>query len=252
MTFTVQVEKRVARILLNAPPLNILTAALQSSLADEVRALNQRTDFNLLVIQSTLGVFSAGADVREHAGRDKVAAMLKAAHGLIPALLDCPVPTLAAINGTCLGGAFELALACDMIQAREDASMGLPEISLACYPPAALVLGSWKLPPLLLAELMTRGENVSAAQLAARGAGIALASAAGLGGQVEAACSRYGALSRDALVLTTRLLRPGAGARFAAQVGPAENAYLEQLLNSPDAAEGVAAFIEKRAPRYRS
>lgn len=250
MSFSLSVEHRVARITLSAPPLNILTASLQQDLAEQVRALNQRQDFNVLVIRSALTVFSAGADVREHAGRDNVSKMLKAAHGLIAALLDCPVPTLAAINGTCLGGAFELALACDTVVARDDAQLGLPEISLACFPPAALVLGSWKLPPMLLAELLTRGQPLSAATLASRGAGFATAAGAEYERALDAASARYAGLSHDALTLTTRLLRPGASARFTAQVSAAENAYLEQLLTSPDATEGVAAFLEKRAPRY--
>ncbi|CAG0933825.1 cyclohexa-1,5-dienecarbonyl-CoA hydratase [Planctomycetaceae bacterium] len=250
MGYTVDVQSRVARVTLDAPPLNVLTTALQTSLGAEIARLNERTDFNVLVIGSSLSAFSAGADVREHAGRENVAAMLKAAHGLIAALLDCPVPTLAAVNGTCLGGAFELALACDGIIARQNAKLGFPEISLAGFPPAGLVLGAWKLPPLLESELVTRGESLTAHELAARGAGIAAVPDGEFDARISATCARYASLSRAALVETTRLLRPGAAARFVAQVGPVETAYLERILPSPDAAEGVKAFLEKRPPKW--
>jgi enoyl-CoA hydratase/carnithine racemase len=220
-------------------------------LALEITALNKRDDFNVLVISSALEVFSAGADVGEHRGRDNVAAMLKAAHKLIGALLECPVPTLAAVNGTCLGGALELALACDTIIASEGAKLGLPEISLACIPPAAMVLGAWKLPSLLQAELVTRGELMTARELGQRGAGFAVASHAEFAAAVEDACKRHASLSRGALTEAVRLLRPGDGARFLALVQPVERAYLEGILRLPDSEEGVRAFLEKRPPEFR-
>ncbi len=250
MGYTIEVQGRVARITLDAPPLNVLSTALQTSLAAEVARLVKRTDFNVLVIGSALNVFSAGADVREHAGRDKVAAMLKAAHALIAALLDCPVPTLAAVNGTCLGGAFELSLACDCIIARQCAKLGFPEISLAGFPPAGLVLGAWKLPQLLQSELVTRGESMTAQELSQRGSGIAAVPDAEFDARVSAATARYASLPRASLVETTRLLRLGAAARFMAQIGPIESAYLERILPTPDAAEGVRAFMEKRPPKW--
>jgi cyclohexa-1,5-dienecarbonyl-CoA hydratase len=250
LDYEISIKARVARVTLDAPPLNVLKTALQASLAAEIARLNQRNDFNVLLIGSGLSVFSAGADVREHAGRENVAAMLKAAHALIAALLECPVPTLAAVNGTCLGGAFELALACDSIIARQSAKLGFPEISLAGFPPAGLVLGAWKMPALLQSELFTRGESLTAHELAQRGAGLAAVPDAEFDARVNAACARYASLSRHALVESMRLLRSGAAARFVAQIGLVESAYLQRILPSPDAAEGVKAFLEKRPPKW--
>lgn len=247
MSYRISVHGRVARVTLNAAPLNILTAALQDSLSREIAALNKRDDFNLLVVQSALAHFSAGADVSEHLGREKVSAMLKAAHGLIENLLACPVPTLAAVRGHCLGGALELALACDMLLAAEDAQLGLPEIRLACLPPAALVLAPMKWPAALCAELLTSGATLTGAELAAR-AGIVAVPVSNWTDRVEALCARYASLSRAALCEATRLLRPGAAERFRAQVGAMESVYLERVLAMDDAAEGVRAFQEKRAP----
>ncbi len=246
MSYRISVQGRIARVTLDSAPLNILTAVLQDSLSREVAALNKRDDFNLLVVESALAHFSAGADVSEHIGREKVGAMLKAAHGLIENLLACPVPTLAAVRGHCLGGALELALACDMLLTAEDARLGLPEIRLACLPPAAMVLAPMKWPASLCAELITSGAALTGAELAAR-AGIVAVPALMWTVRVNELCARYASLSRAALCEATRLLRPGAAERFRAQIGALESVYLERVLAMDDAAEGVRAFQEKRA-----
>jgi cyclohexa-1,5-dienecarbonyl-CoA hydratase len=249
MSFRVDVTERVCRLTLDAPPLNILTTQLQSALANAVRDLNARRDFNLLVLRSGLpGKFSAGADVREHVGRDNVQAMLKAAHGLIAAMLRSPVPTLCAVDGPCLGGAFELALACDQVVATPESPLGLPEITLGCLPPTAMVLAPMKLPAALAAELIQGGQTLPAKDFAARGGGWRVT----LDGDTEVRRleQHYANLPRGPLVEATRLLRCGAAERFEAAVGAIERDYLERLLAIADANEGPQAFLQKRKPRW--
>lgn len=245
----VSVTDRVAQLKLNAPPLNILTAALQDEMRQALAALRARTDHNAVLISSAVpAVFSAGADVREHLGREQCARMLKSAHGLIAELLRCPVPTLAFVQGPCLGGAFEMALACDQVVAVGDATFGTPEIQLGCYPPAALALMPAKLPALLASELIQGGRSVSAQEFSRRG-GARLAEG-GLINAIEQAARHYASLPRGPLVEATRLLRDGAAERFMAQVGGIENDYLERLLSLHDANEGPQAFLAKRKPAW--
>jgi cyclohexa-1,5-dienecarbonyl-CoA hydratase len=248
--FTLEVSRRVATFTLDSPPRNVLTAELQRALAAEVAALNRRADHNLLVIASGLEVFSAGADVAEHATREQAEPMLRAAHGLIEALLRSPVPTLAAVNGACLGGAFELVLACDRVLARADAPCGLPEITLGCYPPAGLVLGAQKLAPALLAELVTTGARLPASEISARGAGWRIVPADGFPAALAESREAGLATPRGPLEEATRLLRCGAAERFRAAIEPLERAYLERLLALSDALEGPRAFLEKRPARW--
>lgn len=243
----VSVNERVAQLMLNAPPLNILTAALQNELRQALAELRARTDHNAVLISSAVpGVFSAGADVREHIGPDNCARMLKAAHALVAELLRCPVPTLVFVQGPCLGGAFELALACDQVVAVGEASFGTPEIQLGCYPPAALVLMPAKLPALLAAELIQAGQAVTAQEFSQRG-GARLAQGQ-LADVIALASGTYVGLPRGPLVEATRLLRDGAAERFLAQVGGIEQDYLERLLSLHDASEGPEAFLAKRKP----
>lgn len=248
--FTLHVADRVASLRLDAPPLNILTSALQTELAATVKQLAGRSDVNLLVIESALpNVFSAGADVREHVGREAVATMLRAAHGLIAELLRFPVPTLGAVRGSCLGGAFEVMLACDQWLVADTAQFGTPEITLGCYPPAALVLAPQKLPAALAAELIQSGRILSAGEFCTR-AGCARVEAANFDTALAEARTRHANLPRGVLAEATRLLRPGAAERFQAAVGGIEAAYLERLLALNDATTGPKAFLAKSKPGW--
>lgn len=242
--FQLAVAERVARITLDVPPGNILSTALQLRLADSVHALAARMDVNVLVLESAVGgKFSTGADVAEHLGRENVTAMLRSARRLLAELLRFPVPTMACVNGACLGGGFELLLACDHWHVGPQATFGLPEITLGCFPPAALVLAPQKLPQPLAAEMILSGRVLNAEEFCRR-AGCALAT------DSAAAASTFAALPRGVLAQTTRLLRPGAAERFEAQIGAVEAAYLEELLPLADASEGPRAFLAKQKPHW--
>lgn len=241
------VRDRVARVPLNAPPLNILTSALQAELAEAFRELRKRDDHNAVFLLSALpGRFSAGADVSEHIGRENSERMLKAAHGLIAEVLRCPVPTLCFVDGPCLGGAFELALACDQLVVGDNATFGTPEIQLGCYPPAAAVLMPMKLPPALASELIQGGHGLTGVEFSRRSGGARVAD--DLPAAIEQAAHNYANLPRGPLVEATRMLRSGAAERFLAAVGGIEQAYLERLLSLHDATEGPEAFLAKRKP----
>ncbi len=237
---------RTAILRLNAPPRNVLTSDLQTALADamEDMALSQR--HNAVIISTALPDFSVGADVREHLGRESCERMLRAAHRLIAAVLRHPVPVVACVRGHCLGGAFELALACDQLIATPDSRLGLPEISLGCYPPAATVLMPSRLPAWLARDLLMTGRAFTARELAARGAGFELTE--DLDTAIAELAARYTALPRGPLTETVRLTRSGEAERFESAVGGLERNYLDRLMRMRDAREGPEAFLAKRSP----
>ena len=114
-----------------------------------IRALDQSLEtiaehphLKLVTFEGAGADFSFGASIPEHAPGE-IERVLPEAHALILALLDLPIVTAALVRGRCLGGGFEIALACDFIFAEESASFGLPEIALGVFPPAAAAL----LPP---------------------------------------------------------------------------------------------------------
>src|SRR3990170_3499766 len=118
----------------------------------------------LLIFTGTGKHFSFGASVEEHTA-DKVDAMLPKFHKLIGALLECPVPALAKVRGVCLGGAFELALACPLLFCEEGAALGVPEIQLGVFPPAASILLPHKIGFALAAQMTLTGEKFAATEL---------------------------------------------------------------------------------------
>lgn len=248
--FHLAIENRIARLALAAPPRNVLTTAMQSAMSRALREANRRDDFNLLVIESAVpGTFSAGADVAEHLGRENVQRMLAASGSLLAAVLAMRVPTLAAVDGPCLGGGFELMLACDHWLVSDRSMLGLPEITLGCFPPAAMVLGPQKLAAPLAAAMITTGRVLDAAEFCARGNARG-ASVAAFATALQGICAHHAGLPRGPLEITTRLLRPGAAERFESAFGPVVAAYVEQLLPLHDANEGPEAFLAKRKPAW--
>ena len=126
---------RVASIVLNRPPLNIINLEMMDELSaawQEVEDLKAQ----VVVISAAGDTFSAGVDVADHAvGR--IEGMLEKFHHLVLNIRNSDCITIAAIQGHTLGGGAELAMMCDLTIAADDARIGLPEISLGCYPPVA-------------------------------------------------------------------------------------------------------------------
>ncbi|WP_395624760.1 enoyl-CoA hydratase/isomerase family protein [Thermomonas sp.] len=183
-------DGQVLEVALDAPKANILDAAMMAELRAVLAAERGVAGRKALVLRGSGAHFCFGASVPEHQA-DQVGAMLPQFHALIDDLLSHPVPTIAQVSGFCLGGGFELALACALLFADDSARFAVPEIQLGVFPPVAAVL----LPALGAAMLGNRlvlsGETVDADALA--GCGLL----AGRGDSAEAAASAWiGAVPR--------------------------------------------------------
>jgi methylglutaconyl-CoA hydratase len=197
--------------------------------------------------------FCAGADLKERAGMSpaEAAAFVQGIRTAFTELADLPVPTLAAIEGSALGGGLELALAADLRVAGAEASMGLVETSLAIIPGAG---GTQRLPRLIG---ISRAKELI---FTARRIGAEEASRLGLVDRLVA----VGEALPEALALAREILPNGPVAlRMAKQAvnrgaelnlvsGLAfEQACYAQVLSTRDRLEGLAAFRERRKPRFR-
>jgi len=235
------------RLTLHRPPLNILDIATLEALASHLRPLADRRDLKAIVLRSALpATFSAGADVADHT-RERAPAMLAAMHAVVRLLDELPQVTAALVDGRCLGGGCELALACDFVIASPRASFGQPEIDLACFPPVAAAL----LPRLAgrhAAELVLLGEAVPADR--ALRMGLVSRVSDDVDGEWERLLAALMRKSGAALALARRALRSGAAGTLADALDRNERLYLEGVLPTEDAAEGVRAFLEKRPPRW--
>ena len=127
-------------ITLDRPPVNVLDIAAIETLAAALAPLTDRRDLKAVVLRSAIRrTFSAGVDVRDHT-RERVTTMLAAFHGVFRQLDALPQATIAAVDGTCLGGGCELAAFCDVALATPRSVFGQPEIDVGCFPPLASVL----------------------------------------------------------------------------------------------------------------
>jgi cyclohexa-1,5-dienecarbonyl-CoA hydratase len=246
LALTERCEGQVLEVALNAPKANILDAAMMAELRALLAAERDVAGRKALVLRGAGAHFCFGASVPEHQ-RDQVGAMLPQFHALIDDLLSHPVPTLAQVSGFCLGGGFELALACSLLFADDSARFAVPEIQLGVFPPVAAVLLPALGAAMLGQRLVLSGETVDADALA--GCGLL----AGRGDSAEAAVSAWieqHLLPRSAssLRIAHRAARAAVLAQFRAHIGAAERLYLDELMATHDANEGIAAFIAKRPP----
>jgi cyclohexa-1,5-dienecarbonyl-CoA hydratase len=237
------------RIVLDGPKGNLLSLEMVRAVAAALDSSSAQRKW--VTFEGAGGNFSFGAMIQEHVP-GPMEQVLPEMHALIRRILALPAATAALVNGRCLGGGFELALACDTTIAAGDAVMGLPEIDLGAFPPAAAALLPLRVGASRAAASMLTGEPRPAS--AWRDAGL-VAAIATTEGVVEAAGRWFDAhlaprsfVAISAAAQASRLvLRAIAEPSIAA----AERLYLERVLPSHDASEGVRAFLEKRKPQWK-
>jgi cyclohexa-1,5-dienecarbonyl-CoA hydratase len=246
---TIQVTGRLARIAFAHPPLNVLDLQMMGELLEAVQAIEQRDEIALVVLSGDERAFSAGVDVAIHTP-DKIPAMLQKFHGLINALARLRKITIAEVRGACLGGGAELAMICDMVYTTKAAKWGFPEITLGCYPPVACAA----LPALVgekrAADLIFTGRTISGEEAASWG----LANEALDEGELEQALAqtadRLLRLSPAALAMAKKAFYAWDSIHLDKGIARAEKIYVEELMQTRDAREGINAWMEKRSPNW--
>jgi cyclohexa-1,5-dienecarbonyl-CoA hydratase len=232
------------------PKGNIITSDMVAALTQALDSLVDNPHLKLVTIEGAGADFSFGASIPEHAP-GAIDRVLPEMHALILALLDFPAVTAAIVRGRCLGGGFELALACDFVFAERDAVFGLPEIALGVFPPAASAL----LPARVGLARATSAIVTGATRPADDWFRAGLVEQLSEPGQIAADVDRWFELhlrgrSAAALRHTTAAARLALRQHAAAILPELERLYLGELMGTADAAEGIAAFLAKRAPRW--
>jgi cyclohexa-1,5-dienecarbonyl-CoA hydratase len=242
---------RVTSVVLNRPPLNIINIRMIDEISaalDEIEDLDAR-----VVVFSAAGerAFSAGVDVADHVPA-RVETMLRKFHDVLDRIYRSDCVTIAAVHGHTLGGGAELAMMCDFIVAAEDTQMGLPEISLACFPPAAAAYLPRAIGFQKASEILLLGEPIDADEAHRIGLVNKVVTLAGLTDAVDEYVARLLEKSSAALALTKAALREGLDHRFEHALDKTERLYLKKLIKTEDMQEGIQAFLEKRPPAWRN
>jgi cyclohexa-1,5-dienecarbonyl-CoA hydratase len=243
-------DGRVARLVLAAPKANVLDQQMMGELEAACRELTDRRGLNAVVLTGEGPNFSFGASVEEHLPA-QMGATLDALDSLLDALLALPAPTLAAVRGQCLGGGFEVALACDLILAEETAHLGCPEIKLAVFPPAATALLPARIGAGPASELLLTGRSWTGLEAAHHGLVARVAGAGTLAEELDAWLEvAFLPLSPAALRHAVAAARRPVLRAMKEDLPDHERRYCEELMAEPDALEGLQAFLEKRPPRW--
>jgi len=229
---------------------NIITESLIHMMDVSLDRLASAPSLRLLAIDSHGPDFSFGASIPDHAPGD-IDRVLPKMHAVIQKLLAFPSPTAAVVRGKCLGGGFEIALACDFIFAEASATFGLPEIALGVFPPAACVL----LPARVGTARATRSILTGAPMSAQEWRDAGLVTSVSADGSLAAEVDRWFAThlagrSAEALRHATAAARLGLRRDVHDLLPQLETLYLDVLMKTHDAREGVAAFLGKRVPKW--
>ena len=244
----VELEKDGAllRLRLSRPKANIVDAAMIGALRAALREHLSGARLRAVLLEAEGPHFSFGASVEEHLP-GSAAAMLRELHGLILELVASPVPVLVAVRGQCLGGGLEVAAAGHLIFAAPGATLGQPEIRLAVFAPAASCLLPERIGQSRAEDLLFSGRSIGAEEAHRIGLVDAVAddpSGAALAYFEEHLAKR----SASALRFAVRAARFDFVARVRRKLAEVERLYLEELMATRDAVEGLTAFIAKRPP----
>ena len=245
----------VARITLNRPDrLNALTRVMLRELATAVAEIAADRNTRVLVITGAGRGFCAGQDLRDaDAVTDPaaIAAVIRDGYNpLIQALVGLPIPVIAMVNGVAAGAGCSLALAADLVLAAESASFAFAFGRIGLVPDAGC---SWFLPRRVgwarALGLVLTGDAMPAAAAAAAGLVWRCCPDAELAAETDRLAQRLAALPAQALALAKRAMTSAADNDLAAQLA-LEEALQREAAGTADFREGVAAFLEKRAPRF--
>ena len=252
-TILVETRGRVGVITLNRPQaLNALNAALTDELGRAVAGFDENPRIGAIVITGSEKAFAAGADIQEMVSLTFVDAFLKDYAAALDRVAGARKPVIAAVAGYCLGGGCELAMACDFILAADTARFGQPEITLGVIPGMGgtqrltRAVGKAKAMDLILTGRLMDAQEAERAGLVAR-----IVPAAGLLDEAFKTAEKIAGFSLPSVMMAkeavARALETGLaeGIRF-------ERRLFHALFATEDQKEGMAAFVEKRAPQFKN
>ena len=247
---TVAIEPPVARIVLNHSPVNVIDLPMMDELASVLAEIEAEPKVAAVVFRGDDKCFSAGVDLAAHTP-DKVASMLEKFHTIIRAVVASKKVTLAAVHGNCLGGGAELAMLCDIVITAVDAAWAFPEIRVGSFPPIAVTALGALIGHKRATDLILTGAAVTGTEAAEIGLATRAVPADKLESAIEGALHHLQQQSPAVLAIAKKAIYSWDSIHFDKGLARAEKIYLEELLKTEDAHEGVQAFLEKRNPMWQ-
>ena len=247
----VRFENGLGTITLNRPPVNILNIAMMEEMNGVLASWQGKKDLKMVLFDAQGKCFSAGVDVGEHMG-DMAPKMIGAFHGIFRLMDQLGVPTIASVYGSCLGGGCELAIFCDLVISSEDAKYGQPEVQVGVFPPIAAQIMPRIIGRKAAMDLILSGRIISAQEAQGMGLINRVVTKDDLSAATKDFCKPYLKLSAEVLRKTKKAITAGLRDDFEPSLKIIEDIYLQELMLTADAREGLNAFLEKRKPTWKN
>jgi cyclohexa-1,5-dienecarbonyl-CoA hydratase len=244
-----EVEGGLATLTLAREPLNVLNIAMMKEINQALDSLDPQS-LKVLLVKAEGKAFSAGVDVGEHLG-DQVHEMIEVFHGMFRRMDALGVVTVASVQGAALGGGCEVMAYCDLVVASEKAKIGQPEIQVGVFPPVAALVFPRQMGFKKALELIVTGDTIGAAEAQRLGLVNQVVAPEELEAATDQLVQKLLGLSGLVLKLTKKAVVGGLLDDTDQGLGVIEKIYLEELMQTADAEEGLKAFLEKRKPQWQ-
>jgi cyclohexa-1,5-dienecarbonyl-CoA hydratase len=247
-----RIEDRVGRIAFSRPPLNVFHIPMMKEINRALESVLGVREVVAIVFESAPGTraFSAGVAVEDHA-QNTVYQMLEEFHQIFRALDEAGKPTIAVVDGPAFGGGCELVTGCDIAIASDRSRFGQPEIKLGVFPPIGTVLLPRVIGDKRAREMVLTGEIIGAQEALTMGLVNYVVKPEDLAAKTEEVLNRFRELSACTLEIARHALDIARDQPLIAALNKVEDIYLNDLMRTQDATEGIRAFIEKRKPSWR-
>jgi len=241
----------VAWITLNRPKFNMMNIAMMNELNGRLEDLLTDNDLKCVAINADGKHFCTGVEVADHKP-DKVEDMMATFNRIFELTEQLNVPIIAVVQGYCLGGGMELAIACDVIVAGQSAQFGQPEIKVGFFPPYAAMRLPQLVGPARAVEICTTGKFYSAEEAQTMGLVGHVAEDDQLGGAAANIIKDIQANSPLIIRLNKRAVKQHLGLSFRPALDGVSDLFLNTLMKTEDTLEGIASYEEKRKPVWKN
>lgn len=247
----VEKANNIGKIIFNNGPLNILTIEMMEQINKALEGFLEDESLKAIIFDHNGKAFSAGVDVGDHIG-DKAPKMIKEFHDIFRNLNKLKCPTIASIKGAALGGGCEIAMFCDIVLTSDKAKFGQPEIKVGVLPPIAVlflpqIIGNKK-----AFELIMLGEIIDANEAHRLGISNYVFPIDSFDQESAKFIESFNDISTIILQYTKKAFIKALGIDFETQLKEIEDFYLQELMSTHDANEGLQAFLEKRTPNWQN
>jgi cyclohexa-1,5-dienecarbonyl-CoA hydratase len=246
-----RVEKNVAHVTLNRPPLNLLHEPMLRELSAGIEHAGNHNEIKMILLDADGNAFSGGIDLGEYT-QQRVFQVLDAFESAFLAMLDIGKPVLVVVNGAAVGGGSELAAIADMVVATPRARFAQPEVTIGVFPPLAATVLPHLIGPKQALELVLTGASVTAERAQELGLVNRVVPEAKLKETVDSLIEQITAQSGPVLAMAKRAVLGGMGKSLRDAMHQSIHIFLNELYGLEDSKEGLLAVAERRKPQWKN